>query len=431
MQFGSLAEIGPSAQNRAVLNQGLAVLRKVSPEAEELLRNRFEHQQDAFAVGNSLNVSESSIYYRQRQAVTQLSRILNKLEETANQEWQEKMLSRLQLPTYTTLVGVSEALARLLDVLHTRKEHFLIALVGLGGIGKTTLADQATRQIIKTTRFDEIAWITAKQTHLSSLGRLQVESSQPALTFPMLVGQLVNQFDLTTIQTSHLQKERLVKRYLQERACLVIIDNLETVSDYRSLLPELQKWQNPTKFILTSRYRLMGTPGVYTMQMKELSPEAAIQLLRQEAGRTGFDDLANADEDTLLTVYDVVGGNPLALKLMVGQLRFYSLPHVLSRYSDKTKSDSREDLFEYIYRDIWDGLADESKMILLALTQASETGFTFEHSVEVTELSESVLLKSLENLILLSLVDLAGNLTERRYRLHRLTEVFLLRMFAD
>jgi hypothetical protein len=33
-------------------------------------------------------------------------------------------------------------------------------------------------------------------------------------------------------------------------------------------------------------------------------------------------------------------------------------------------------------------------------------------------------------LILLSLVDVGGNLLERRYRLHRLTELFLLQTFS-
>jgi hypothetical protein len=63
-------------------------------------------------------------------------------------------------------------------------------------LGKTALADRITRDLTKSTRFDDIAWVTAKQTHLSSLGRLQMESNRPALTFPMLIDQLAAQFDL-------------------------------------------------------------------------------------------------------------------------------------------------------------------------------------------------------------------------------------------
>jgi hypothetical protein len=70
-------------------------------------------------------------------------------------------------------------------------------------------------------------------------------------------------------------------------------------------------------------------------------------------------------------------------------------------------------------------------MTLLALTQAGETGFSLDHLAEISSLSMESVSRSLEKLILLSMVDLSGNLLERRYRLHRLTEVFLLNMFSE
>ncbi|MCZ7667354.1 MAG: hypothetical protein M5U34_09175 [Chloroflexi bacterium] len=114
--------------------------------------------------------------------------------------------------------------------------------------------------------------------------------------------------------------------------------------------------------------------------------------------------------------------------MIVGQLRFRSLPRVLARYQDGEQL-SQDKLFEYIYQEIWETLDEENKTTLLALTQSSETGFTFEHLVSISDLPESSVDRCLENLILLSLVELGGNLYERRYRLHRLTEMFLLNMF--
>lgn len=430
--YGSLAEAGPAAQNRAVLNWGLERLRASAPEAEELLRDRFEHARDVMAVANSLNISESSLYYRQRQAITKLAEILAQLEVGASDNWQKRMTARLELPSYTQLVGVEELRAMLLQALLDESDHFIVALDGLGGLGKTALADQITRDLIQTTRFDEIGWVTAKHTHLSTLGRLQVESGRPALTFPMVIDRLANQFDLPENKVgSQLHRQRLVEQLLRERACLIIIDNLETVADYRSLLPELRKRQDPSKFVLTSRLRLLDEPGVFSLSLQELTAESAFQLIRHEAQRTGFLALAKASNSELQQIYDTVGGNPLALKLIVGQLRFHSLPRVLDRFADRQGQQTREELFDYIYREIWETLRDESKATLLALTQAGETGFTFEHLVAVAGLSEAAVDRCLEELILLSLVDLGGSLVERRYRLHRLTEVFLLRMFAD
>lgn len=430
--FSSLAEAGPAAQNRAILSLGLAELRKAAPEAEDLLRERYEHQRDVLAVANNLNVAESSIYYRQRQAVSQLTDILLQLEEQASASWRERMTARLGLQSYAQLVGVDSPRNILVQTLMNEEDHFIVALDGLGGIGKTALADQVTRDLIKTTRFDEIAWITAKHTHLSTLGRLQIESGRAALTFPMLIDKLALQFDLTKDESrTQLQRQRKVKQFLREWACLIVIDNLETVADYHTLLPELRQWQRPSKFLLTSRLRLLDEPGVFSLSLNELSAASAFELIRLEARRTGFAALAEASDADLQQIYDAVGGNPLALKLIIGQLRFHSLSHVLERFTRTDKKRSEAGIFDYIYREIWETLPDRSKMTLLALTQAGETGFSLEHIVEVANLPERVVSQSLEKLILLSLVDLTGTLLDRRYRLHRLTEVFLLNMFAE
>ncbi|MCP4427324.1 MAG: hypothetical protein GY803_22785 [Chloroflexi bacterium] len=430
--FGSLAETGPAARNRAILSLGLNELRKTSPEAEELLRARYEHKRDVIRVANSLNITESSVYYRQRQAVNQLADILIELETQASSVWRERMAARLDMQSYDKLIGVKEPRTALAQALIDENERFIVALDGLGGIGKTSLADQVTRDLIKTTRFDEIAWITAKQTHLSTLGRLQIESGRPILTFPMIMDELVVQFDLPGNENdSQLQRHRTVQRTLRERACLVVLDNLETVADHHNILPELRKWERPSKFLLTSRVRLLDVPGVFSLSLRELTAESTFALIRSEAKRTGFTALAKADDDDLQPIYDAVGGNPLALKLIAGQLRFHSLAYVLERFTQSAPVDKEAGIFDYIYREIWESLQPKSKMTLLALTQAGKTGFNLEHLAKVADLLPDTVSRSLEKLILLSLVDLTGNLLDRRYRLHRLTEVFLLKMFAE
>ncbi len=428
-EHSSLAEVGPAAHNRAILNHALAYLNSRSPEAEELLRQRFEYRQDVLAVANRINISESTLYYRQRQAVRQLTGILLQLEETASADWQQRMLSRLPLSSYTELVGIGQPRIAILDALINPDEHFIVAIDGIGGIGKTALADKITRDILRSAKFNEIAWITAKHTHLSTLGRLQIESGRPALTFSMLVDKLITQFELPT-QESQLQRQRLVKQFLQERHCLIVIDNLETAADYHTLLPELKKWQNPSKFLLTSRLRLLHEPGIFSISLKELTEFDVLKLIRSEAQQTGFDTLASANDSDLKEIYAVVGGNPLALKLLIGQLRFQSLSRVLKRFSQQNKQATEEGIFNYIFIEIWDMLNEDSKTTLLALTQAGESGFTFDHLAEISGISEASIAQSLQELILLSLVDLSGTLLERRYRLHRLTEVFLLRTFA-
>jgi hypothetical protein len=425
---GSLAETGPAAANRAILTRGLDHLKGSFPEGANLLRNRFENKRDVMEMANQLNIAETTVNYRQRQAVQQLTTILCQIEESAGSQWQTNMLDRLDLPSYEVLVGIEEPFTQLSAALLREDAHFISVVDGIGGIGKTALAHWTTRQIIQTTRFDDIAWVTAKQTHLSAMGRLQVESGRPALTFPILLERLAEQFALVEDSKSHLHRQRQVKAYLQEQACLVVIDNLETMTDFHTLLPALREWQSPSKFLLTSRRRLLDQPEIFSVSLDELSRKAAFDLLRLAADRSGFSELATADEKILEQIYTTVGGNPLALKLLVGQLRFYPLSQVLARFSRGTTVDDAS-LFNYIYREIWESLNDENKEILLALTQASGSGFTFERLLERVTFPQEILVQYLEELILLSLVDQAGTLAERQYRLHRLTEQFLTNMF--
>lgn len=430
--FQAFQELGGAANNRAILSRGLAQLRHISPDAEDLLRERFEHRRDVLTVANRLNISESSLFYRQRQAINKLTDILNELESVAAADWRERMRDRLLLPTYIELVGVEKISEQLLQTLLNEENFFIVSLDGIGGIGKTALADFVTRQAIETSRFDEIAWVTAKHTHLSMLGRLQVESGRPALTLHMLIEQLSQQLALQIDgQDTKLAQQRAVQHYLRKRRCLVVIDNLETVADLQELIPAIQKMQKPTKFLLTSRLRLLDRPGIYSSSLRELDLEAAIKLVQIEARRAGFGDFASATREDLQTIYETVGGNPLALKLVVGQLRFYSLATVLQRLGEKPQEKQADGLFEYLFTEIWESLNDECKQILLALTQAGESGFTLSHIVDITSLAQPLVGENLEKLVLLSLLDLSGSFLDRRYRLHRITELFLLSYFEE
>lgn len=426
----TLAEGGPAARNRAVLGRGLDVLRGQDPDAHDLLLQRFEHRRDVMELANQLNLSKQGLLYRQRQAVNQLTDILVELERIASRAWQQKITSRLDVSSYQRLVGIEGQLRALTEALLADDAYFLTAIDGIGGIGKTALTDHVVRSLMPLTRFDDIAWVTAKQTHLSSMGRLQVESGRPALTFPMLIEELAGQFELPPM-ASQLQRQRLLKEYLRDYACLVIVDNLETVADYQALLPELRQWQQPSKFLLTSRRRLLDQPAVFSLSLQELPAEAALELMRLEAKRGGFRELEGADDGTLQQIYEAVGGNPLALKLLIGQLRFHSLPEVLQRLKPGSHVRNSDGLFDYIYGEAWETLSENSKETLISLLDAGSSGFTFEYLTRLISFPAAILPEALEELILLSLVEQAGALESRRYRLHRLTELFLRRMLDE
>jgi hypothetical protein len=146
-------------------------------------------------------------------------------------------------------------------------------------------------------------------------------------------------------------------------------------------------------------------------------------LLQYEAEIRGVTALTHASETQLGGIYDVVGGNPLALKLVVGQLCVLPLSQVLKSLK-QTQSKTIDDLYTYIYWQAWRGLDETGQQVLLVMPLAQ--GGTFDQLVAVSEIEKKELDHALKQLVKLSLVEVGGDLEQRRYRIHRLTETFLL-----
>lgn len=402
------------------LNWAMEKLKYRNPKAHALLEERFIHGKEISVICERENVAEATILYRQRKAIETLTGILMELEEQVLYDWQQNVLSVVPAATYQKLIGIDDKIQAAITAV---PNNVIVAIDGLGGIGKTALADYTVRQLFATSEpFSRVAWITAKQTPQNTT----IESRLPALTPMMIVSELAEQWEISA--QSRLVAQREVERILDNDANLIIIDNLETHTDYQTLLPMLQKRRHHTRFMLTTRRRLLHE-HVCSISMNELSINDSFALMRFEANASGFSELANASNETLQSIYDAVGGNPLAIKLVVSQLRFHSLHRVLEGMKSRAVVNGRN-VFDYIYELTWQTVGDEHKMALLALSQAGAVGFTFEHLETVSQIPEGKLYDVLEYLIELALVDSDGDVHHRRYRLHQLTATFINNTFG-
>ncbi len=184
------------------------------------------------------------------------------------------------------------------------------------------------------------------------------------------------------------------------------------------------KLANPSKILLTSRHSLHDYPDVSCLNLKGLSKSDTFTLLRHEAEARDLPALVDhGSEGILEAIYKVVGGNPLALKLVVGQLRVLPLEAVLEGLK-QAKGKKIEELYTYIYWQAWQALDPISREVLLVMPLAQ--GGSFAQLTTVSELAPDELQQGLEQLINLSLVEVRGDIEQRRYHIHRLTETFLL-----
>lgn len=421
----------PRLISSQILIDGLDRLKQADEAAADLLQRRFLDQETAQAMAYRQNLSEDIIFQRQRAAIAQLARMIWDQEMKLCQRRLRQIGARLETPTYSRLFGVTEKMAEARAQLETASEPWLLALEGLGGVGKTSLADALVRELACRTHFREIGWVSARRRLFRLSGEVETLADQPVLTLAELVDRLIDQFELVGLRRrSDAEKLAGLKDLLRSQSCLVVIDNLETATDYRSLVLGLRGLVDPSKFLITTRYSLRDVSGVYVLTLRQLSRGDTLSLIRHEAETRGLHELASASEGALGQIYDVTGGNPLATKLIIGQTHTLSLPVVLTRFS-AAKDKPVEELLSFIYAHAWQALEEDSRRVLQALLLVAEEGGRLEQIAAAAELDQDDAVTCLQRLATLSLVNVGGDLKERRYSLHQLTHTFLARQSSE
>ncbi len=424
------SQVGSSRQaTNEVLHEGLASLALRFPDSAAVLRSRFLDHQLAHAVANQLNVAESTVYALQKEALDRLAESVLRLEQQARATRQGRVESRLEPRSHGELVGIGPHLETLSRILVTTGPPYLISLEGIGGIGKSALADALVRHVVGDITFDDFGWVTARQVWF--MGSIR-PVARPALTTDALVEALLVQL---------MPDERPVDGRLPEQALtalqthlrqphLIVIDNLETVQDIEHLLPLLRRLAGPSKFVLTSRQSLFFEPGLRHFVVPELMMPDAFTLLRREASLQCLAAIAEASDDELRLIYQTVGGNPLALHLVIGLTCALSLDEVLTNLA-AARGRSAEQLYTYIFRSSWGCMDRTTQEVLLAMLLISPHGGTSEDIVAISGLDPGVTADALASLVAFNLVDCHGDLHNRRYSIHQLTRRFLERQVLE
>ena len=410
-----------------ILMGGLNRLRNFDVEGHEILQRRFPNDETAHAVAFRLNVSEDVIFQRQRVALADLAAVIWDQELEARRMQVQRLEPRLEPPTYTRLFGIEDSLAKARTALQLPSEPWILSLEGMGGIGKTALADALAREAAAGTRFRDIAWVSLRQALFALSSAVATRNDAADATLTGLLNNLIRQFGLSDLQRqSTAEQSTGVRQYLKSMPCLVVIDNLETMAAYPALISYLQEAMAPSKFILTSRTSLQGESGIHILKLMGLSLEDTLALVRHEATLQGLPQLAHASDAELGPIHEVTGGNPLATKLVIGQTHTFPLNQVLDRLRH---SDARadEEILSFIHADAWHTLDSHSRQLLIAMVITGDGGGRIEQIAAAAGLDLGVAATALHRLVSLSLVSVRGGLNERRYALHALTRAFVAR----
>jgi WD40 repeat protein/DNA-binding SARP family transcriptional activator len=228
------------------------------------------------------------------------------VDVTPQQDWGE-------MPHVAIFHGRTAEMAQLQQWLVDQR-YRVIALLGMGGLGKTTLAARLVQT--HAAHFEFVIWrslVNAPPLSEIIQSWLYTLSRQQLITLPPdLDGQL-----------------RLLLHYLRAQRCLLVLDNLESIlpsgattappntlaAAYAQLWQLLATTAHQSCLLLTSREepqglgRLTAQPeAVALLHLRGLDPRAGIDLLRGQG--------LTATPATAQTLIEHYSGNPLALQLV-------------------------------------------------------------------------------------------------------------------
>jgi hypothetical protein len=297
-----------------VLLQALTQLAIHHTDEAELLRVRYLDANTVQLLAIRRNVAEATIYSQQQRAIALLTTVIHQLEQSAHSERRAMLENRLPPPTYSALVGVEHQIEHLARLMISSDMPRLIMLDGIGGIGKTSLADALLRVLIAEDSFADVAWISAQRQIFHLDGSLR-QIPRPALTVESFIDELAD-IVLPESQRQGLDRDRrlaALQARLARRDHCVVLDNLEMMVDAERLLSILPRLAGHSRFLLLSRHSFYAEPGIYHLRVPELAEADALRLVRQEARQRNLPELAAAADAELRPIHSAVGGQPAGL----------------------------------------------------------------------------------------------------------------------
>ncbi len=407
------------ATNKVLLKL-LEQLEEEDEEQAQVLRYRFLDKDAVLRVRNKMNVAEATIMRIQRSGLAALGNLLYIWEIEERNKRVAEMEAHMHPPTYSQLFGVDELKIKLFDWLTTNDEMWVLAITGIGGIGKTALADFVTRKVIQSFRYDDVAWL-----RLDLLGFDASSGFNPSeRLFHHLIDYLADYFYKEFRHPQFEQRLVQVQVRLNARPHLIVIDNLESKADTAYLLNKLQELAQPSRFLITTRTPPESEAGVYSASLDQLSFEDASALMCQHAHEIGVTAVTQATPADFSAIYEAVGGNSLALKLAIGLLSILPLGELLAGLKHG-QGGKIEKMYRHIYQTTWGILSSEARKLLLIMPLIAETGGDSAYLQAVSGLDAAIFWPAVQELRHRSLLDVRGGLHEKQFGIHRLTEVFV------
>jgi LuxR family glucitol operon transcriptional activator len=326
--------------------------------------------------------------------------------------------ANLPAPTYGKFIERPQAYADVIEGLQQRSA--VVLLVSLGGMGKTSLAREIAGDCLAghltNPWFRAVVWVSDQAHPGATTLNTVLDEIALTLDYPGLV------------RAEFIAKRREVENLLRRQAVLLVVDNFETITD--QTLPDwLVRLPEPSKALVTSRENLgKFRRSSWPVELEGLGREEAWRFLQEKMVSLKMGQLVK-DLNRLDPLITLTGGNPKALELALGQLKY---GHQTLAQVTVSLEAARGEIFDNLFRRNWANLGEAARSVYAALPLFSDPARA-ESLAATAGVSLSGVEQTLENLSGMGLVDLQRAALDEppRYSLHPLSRAFAQARLAE
>lgn len=318
--------------------------------------------------------------------------------------------SPYQAPTAPPhFVGREAALAELVEWVGSQR---VVALVGMGGIGKTSLA-AALVQKLRLHFADGVLWANTRNSETSNI--LQLWGRAYDHDFSGL--------------TDLASRETAVRSLLAEKQTLIVLDNVDNAADAR---PLLLHGARGAVLLTTRNLDVASALNAHPFPVPELSPSGSQALLRQILGDERM--AAKPEEAAAEQIGDLLHHLPLAVEIVAQRLKsrprmtLAAMAHRLQNTQQRMGLEISDTAVRASFEVSWDGLDEEQQAFFAQMAVFEGRPFTVEAIAAIADWNMFLAEDDLYTLATLSLLQEVG---ETRYKQHPLLADFAAEKLGD